>query len=39
MVTGAIVLGVAFFFTHLTFAHIGLTILVAFLTSLLFSLI
>jgi ABC-2 type transport system permease protein len=39
MVTGAIVLGVAFFFTHITFAHIGLTILFAFLTSLLFSLI
>ncbi len=39
MVTGAIVLGVAFFFTDITFAHIGLTILFAFLTSLLFSLI
>lgn len=39
MVTGAIVLGVAFFFTHVTFAHIGLTILFALLTSLLFSLI
>lgn len=39
MVTWIIVLGVAFFFTHLTFAHIGLTILFAFLTSLLFSLI
>jgi len=39
MVTGMIVLGVAFFFTHITFAHIGLTLLFAFLTSLLFSLI
>jgi ABC-2 type transport system permease protein len=39
MVTGTIVLGVAMFFTHITFAHIGLTILFAFLTSLLFSLI
>ena len=39
MVTGAIVLGVAFFFTHITFTHIFLTILFAFLTSLLFSLV
>lgn len=39
MVTGAIVLGVAFFFTHITFAHFGLMLLFAFLTSLLFSLI
>jgi ABC-2 type transport system permease protein len=39
MVTGAIVLGVAMFFTSITFAHIGLTIVFAFLTSLLFSLI
>lgn len=39
MVTGAIVLGVAFFFTHITFAHVGITLLFAFLTSLLFSLI
>ncbi len=39
MVTGVIVLGVAFFFTHITFVHIGLTFLFAFLTSLLFALI
>lgn len=39
MVTGMIVLGVAFFFTHITFAHIGLTLVFALLTSLLFSLI
>ena len=39
MTTGVIVLSVAFFFTDLTFAHIGLTILFAFLTSLLFSLV
>ncbi|NRH20869.1 ABC transporter permease [Candidatus Gracilibacteria bacterium] len=39
MLTGAIVMVVAMFFTHLSFAHIGLTILFAFLTSLLFSLI
>lgn len=39
MVTGMIVLGVAFFFTHITFAHVGLTLVFALLTSLLFSLI
>jgi ABC-2 type transport system permease protein len=39
MVTGAIVLTVALFFTHVSFAHIGLTILFAFLTSLLFALV
>jgi len=39
LLTGWLVLGVAFFFTHVTFAHIGLTLLFAFLTSLLFSLI
>lgn len=39
MVTGAIVLGVAMFFTHVAFAHIGLTLLFALLTSLLFALI
>ena len=39
MVTGAIVLGIAFFFTHITFAHIGLMFIFAFLTSLLFSLV
>lgn len=39
MLTGAIVLTVALFFTHISFAHIGLTILFAFLTSLLFSLV
>ena len=39
VLTGVLVLGVAYFFTHPTFAHIGLTVLFAFLTSLLFSLI
>lgn len=39
MLTGAIVLSVALFFVHLSFAHIGFTILFAFLTSLLFSLV
>lgn len=39
LVTGSIVLTVALFFTHLSFAHFGLTVLVAFLTSLLFALI
>lgn len=39
LLTGFLVLGVAYFFTHITFAHIGLTILFALLTSLLFSLI
>ena len=39
MITGTIVLMVAMFFTHVSFAHIGLTILFAFLTSLLFALI
>ena len=39
MLTGILVLGVAYFFIHPTFAHIGLTILFALLTSLLFSLI
>lgn len=39
MTTGAIVLGVALFFTDLHFAHIWLVLLFAFLTSLLFSLI
>ena len=39
MVTGSIVLAVALFFTHVSFAHIGLTLLFAFLTSLLFSLV
>jgi ABC-2 type transport system permease protein len=39
MITGSIVLAVAMFFTHLSFAYIGLTITFAFLTSLLFALI
>jgi ABC-2 type transport system permease protein len=39
LVTGAIVLSVAFFFTHISFAHVGLTLLFAFLTSLLFALV
>jgi len=39
IVTGSIVLAVAFFFMKLTFAHVGITLLVAFLTALLFSLI
>ena len=39
MVTGAIVLGVAIFFAPVTFAHVGLTLLFALLTSLLFALI
>ena len=39
MVTGIIVFCVALFFTHITIAHFGLMMLVAFLTSLLFSLI
>ena len=39
LLTGAIVLSVALFFVHLSFAHIGFTILFAFLTSLLFSLV
>ena len=39
MVTGSIVLAIAFFFTHFQFAHIGLMIIFALLTSLLFSLI
>ncbi len=39
MTTGAIVLGVSFFFTHITFTHIWLVILFAFLTSLLFSMV
>jgi ABC-2 type transport system permease protein len=39
LLTGALVLGIAYFFTHITFAHVGLTILFALLTSLLFSLI
>ncbi|MBX9808855.1 ABC transporter permease [Candidatus Gracilibacteria bacterium] len=39
MVTGGIVLAVALFFTHVSFAHIGLTLLFAFLTSLLFALV
>lgn len=39
LLTGALVLGVAFFFTHITFVHPILTIVFALLTSLLFSLI
>ncbi len=39
LITGGIVLSVALFFTHLTFAHIGVTLVFAFLTSLLFSLV
>jgi ABC-2 type transport system permease protein len=39
LVTGAIVLSVALFFTHISFAHVGLTLLFAFLTSLLFALV
>ena len=39
MVTGGIVLTVALFFTHVSFANIGITLLFAFLTSLLFALV
>lgn len=39
LLTGALVLGVAFFFTHITFSHPFLTIVFALFTSLLFSLI
>ncbi len=39
LVTGAIILGIAFLFTHIQFAHIGLMFVFALLTSLLFSLI
>lgn len=39
MITGGIVLSIAFFFTHFQLTHIGLMIVFAFLTSLLFSLV
>lgn len=39
LLTGGLVLGVAYFFTHITFAHPLLAILFALLTSLLFSLV
>lgn len=38
LLVGAIVMGVSLFFTHLSIHHIGITLLIVFLTSTLFSL-